>query len=545
MTDTEQRQFGKYVLLDLIAKGGMAEVYRARLTGAEQFERILAIKCMRPEVCNDENFTDMFVTEARLAGQLNHPNIAQIYELGRFEDQLYIAMELVEGRDLNDIIIKARDRGRTITIPFAAHVIRQVAKGLDHAHRLTDPTGRPLGLIHRDVTPRNIIVSWQGTAKVVDFGIAKATAEASKTQIGTIKGKFNYLAPEQVHGLALDRRVDIFNLGNVLFELMSGQHLYAGNADFDILSKARDANIPNLEVVLPDAPPALIAVLKKTLAADRQDRYDWSSEVAKALEPFIIQEGTIFGDEEAASIMEDLFAEERGQEQERTRQALVSLAHLDPAREAALAGFAAKTETFMSAFDNCGDRTAVIKVPGFKPIGGSDAATRPLPTVASARQSQASAPSPTATHRWMPIPVIATVVMLSIIGGLGAFFFFGDHHDPTTITDKAAADGGGVANSPMAGPGTEGSGAVEAEVATEDAVLESGYLRIRLKRGRGAKLFLDDSEQPLGTAALKPIEVPVGVHVIRAERRGKTIEQTVEVQVAHTKKAPAKVNISF
>ncbi|RYF08106.1 MAG: serine/threonine protein kinase, partial [Deltaproteobacteria bacterium] len=203
------------MLLDRINAGGMAEVFRAKMTGAEQFERYLAIKCMLPQLLADEHFIGMFIDEAKLASQLSHANIVQIYELGRQHERLYIAMELVQGRDLRHVIRLARARGLALPQGFAAYVISRAAAGLDFAHRKQGVDGRPLQLVHRDVSPQNILVSYDGEVKVVDFGIAKAEARATETQAGVLKGKFAYMSPEQVRGDDIDRRADIFALGSV------------------------------------------------------------------------------------------------------------------------------------------------------------------------------------------------------------------------------------------------------------------------------------------------------------------------------------------
>ena len=199
VTDQFPARFGKYIILDRINAGGMAEVFRAKITGAEQFERLIAIKCMLPELLEDDTFTTMFIDEAKLASQLTHANIVQIYELGRLNERLYIAMELVNGRDVRHILRTARANLAPIPLGFAAYVVAKAAEGLDFAHRKAGANGEPLALVHRDVSPQNILVSYDGEVKVVDFGIAKAEARATETQMrACLKGKFAYMAPEQV-----------------------------------------------------------------------------------------------------------------------------------------------------------------------------------------------------------------------------------------------------------------------------------------------------------------------------------------------------------
>ncbi|MEZ4270530.1 MAG: serine/threonine-protein kinase, partial [Myxococcota bacterium] len=210
--------FGKYLLLDRVNIGGMAEVYKAKAFGVEGFERILAIKRILPNMADDSEFINMFVDEARIAVQLSHANIVQIFELGKFENQYYIAMEYVSGKDLRQILDDYRKRKEFIPLSAAAYLASKVCEGLDYAHRKTDPSGRPMNVIHRDVSPQNILVSYEGAIKLVDFGIAKAEDRASKTQAGVLKGKFGYMSPEQVRGMEIDHRSDIFAVGILLYE---------------------------------------------------------------------------------------------------------------------------------------------------------------------------------------------------------------------------------------------------------------------------------------------------------------------------------------
>ena len=308
-------RFGKYILLDRLAAGGMAEVFRAKVTGVEGFERLVAIKCMLPGMAADEHFTGMFVDEARLAAQVGHPNVVQIYELGREGERLYIAMELIAGRDLRHILKTAEAKGIRLPPQFAAYVVSKTAEGLDFAHRKIGTDGKPLGLVHRDVSPQNILVSYDGEVKVVDFGIAKASTEArgTQTQVGILKGKFAYMAPEQVTGHSLDRRADIFALGSVLYELLSGQRLFRGESDLTVLERVREAALPDFSVDLPPTAQRIVPVLQRALALSVEDRFEWAAEMAEALEPMLIEEQSIFGAKRASTLMRTLFAEEVAQ----------------------------------------------------------------------------------------------------------------------------------------------------------------------------------------------------------------------------------------
>lgn len=307
--DQYPAKFGKYILLDRLNAGGMAEVFVAKASGVEGFERLVAIKCMLPALVTDSQFTAMFVDEARLAAQVAHANVVQIYELGRQAERLYIAMELVHGHDLRHIIRTAQMANVALPAAFSAYVISKAAEGLDYAHRRLNKDGSPLGLVHRDVSPQNILVSYDGEVKVVDFGIAKAAAEvrSTETQVGVLKGKFAYMAPEQVMGEAIDRRADIFALGSVLFEALSGQRLFTGDNDLVVLERVRDAVLPNLRAMLPSEAERTLPVLNRALSLLPDMRYSYASEMAEALEPMLIEDQSIFGAKRAASVMQSLY----------------------------------------------------------------------------------------------------------------------------------------------------------------------------------------------------------------------------------------------
>jgi len=236
--------FGKYYLLERINVGGMAEVFKAKTFGVEGFERLLAVKRILPNIAEDEEFITMFIDEAKIAVQLQHANIAQIFDLGKVDDSYFIALEYVNGRDLRSIFDRMRSRGEALPIALACHVMMQVCEGLDYAHNKRDGQGRELHLIHRDISPQNVLIGYDGEVKLIDFGIAKAAGKASTTQAGILKGKFGYMSPEQVRGLPIDKRSDIFAVGIVLYELLTGERLFVGETDFSTLEKVLGGRRP-------------------------------------------------------------------------------------------------------------------------------------------------------------------------------------------------------------------------------------------------------------------------------------------------------------
>lgn len=302
---THPLTFGKYLLLDRINVGGMAEVFKAKAFGIEGFERIIAIKRILPNMIDDDEFIKMFVDEARIAVKLSHANIVQIYELGKFENQYYIAMEYVSGKDLRQILDRYRKKKITLPVSAAAYICSKICEGLDYAHRKIDPTGRPMNVIHRDVSPQNILVSYEGAVKVTDFGIAKAEDRASKTQAGVLKGKFGYMSPEQVRGLDIDHRSDIFAVGILFYEMVCGKRLFIGESDFSTLERVRKAEVVPPTEHNPDLAPELEAVVMRALARERDERYQWASELHDDLQQFLIENTTIYNAKRLSTLLRE------------------------------------------------------------------------------------------------------------------------------------------------------------------------------------------------------------------------------------------------
>jgi serine/threonine protein kinase/DNA-binding response OmpR family regulator len=278
-------RFGQYEILERIASGGMAELFRARFRGAEGFQKIVAVKKILPHIAGDEEFLTMFADEAKLAAQLNHPNIVHIFDLGKIESGGYfIAMEFVDGRDLRSILQLARDTGLRMPVPLAVSIGARVAAALDYAHRRRGDDGRELHIVHRDVSPPNILVSTDGDIKLCDFGIARAASKVSRTESGALKGKVPYMSPEQAWGKGVDQRSDIYSLGAVIFELVAGRRLYRGESEMETLEKVRAGEVVAPSTLNPEVPPAIDAALLKALAREPDGRYANVSEMLRDLE---------------------------------------------------------------------------------------------------------------------------------------------------------------------------------------------------------------------------------------------------------------------
>ena len=309
--------FGKYLLVDRIAVGGMAEVYTAKSFGVEGFEKILAIKRILPTMAEDQDFIQMFINEAKIAGQLTHANICPIYELGKIGESHYIAMEYVWGKDLLQIMNRFRKMRKQMPPSMAAWIVAKMCEGLDYAHRKKDRSGKPLTIIHRDVSPQNCLVSYEGQVKMIDFGIAKAASNTTKTQAGVLKGKFGYMSPEQVRGLPVDHRSDIFAVGTCLYEMLTTERLFVGESDFSTLEKVRNAQVPPLSLQVPDVPKELEQIVMKALSRDVDDRWQTAADMQEALQRFIARERPPFGTSKVAAWMRTAFAPEMAKEKVR------------------------------------------------------------------------------------------------------------------------------------------------------------------------------------------------------------------------------------
>ncbi len=323
MTTAPKRQpipFGKYLLLDRVNIGGMAEVWRAKTFGAGGFERLVAIKRILPNIAEDEEFITMFIDEAKITVQLNHANIAQVYELSHIANSYFIAMEYVSGKDMRGVFDRCRKRGEPAPIPLTCYAIAQCCEGLDYAHRAKDRQGRDMNIVHRDVSPQNALISYDGEVKVIDFGIAKAAGKATKTQAGILKGKFGYMSPEQIRGLPLDRRSDVFAIGVCLYEMLTGERLFVGDSDFSVLEKVRKVEVLPPSHFNRKIPEQLEKIVMKSLAKDVDDRYQYANELAEDLRTFMYSTGNVFARKDLAAFMKATFAEDYEKEKNRLQE---------------------------------------------------------------------------------------------------------------------------------------------------------------------------------------------------------------------------------
>lgn len=304
----------RYVLIDLIASGGMAQVYRAKTLGPGGFEKTVAVKMIHPHLSADRDFIDMLIDEAKLTARLTHPNIAQTIDFLEDGNHYFLVMEFIEGNNLRRVLKQGEARGRPLSFPDSAFIAWGAANGLDFAHRRIDEDGeedRPLGIIHRDVSPQNILVSYEGEVKLVDFGVAKAAGRLSVTQTGVMKGKFAYMSPEQADGQALDHRSDIFSLGVVMYELFTGERLFQGDSDISTLRRVREAKVEPPSELRPEIPKELEAITLRCLARELDQRYPTAGELRDDLQFYLSRSGRYLNPLPLSHYLKELFAEER------------------------------------------------------------------------------------------------------------------------------------------------------------------------------------------------------------------------------------------
>jgi eukaryotic-like serine/threonine-protein kinase len=302
------QKLGRYYLLDRIAIGGMAEIFRAQTTDSEGKDVLVAIKRVLSQLAEDDEFLQMLVDEAKIATTLDHPNIARVYEFVRTDSEYFIAMEYVDGKDLRSIIDRCSSQNVRLETSWILYIMISVLDGLHAAHDQRDATGSPLHIVHRDVSPSNVLVSYTGAVKLCDFGIAKARLNRVRTRTGVIKGKVRYMSPEQTTGRKLDRRSDIFSAGTVMYELLTQHVPFEAEAELDLLCAVRDARYPAPTIYRPDLHPDLVRILERALTRSRRSRYSNAQDFARDLRKHLQNYHPDFSVGPLQALLEYLFA---------------------------------------------------------------------------------------------------------------------------------------------------------------------------------------------------------------------------------------------
>lgn len=310
MSEKKFERFGRYLILDHLVDGGMAKICRARFLG-EQANKVVAIKMVQPQFSKDPSFVQMFEDELNVTFGLLHPNIAQTYDYGIVNEQLFTAMEYVDGANLKQYLDRLKEKHFVFPVEISTYIISQVCQALHYAHTFTDKlTGKPFNIIHRDISPHNIMLSYDGAVKVIDFGIAKADSNSESTQAGTIKGKLSYLAPEYLEGLDLDPRYDLFAVGITLWELLCSRKLFQASNDLAVLKQIQACKIPAPSSINPNVPKELDEIVLKACAKDRNARYEDMDKFNRALVKFLYSKYPDFNPSDLGYFAKQLFKEE-------------------------------------------------------------------------------------------------------------------------------------------------------------------------------------------------------------------------------------------
>jgi serine/threonine protein kinase len=309
LVDTDEMTSNRYTILGRLAGGGMADIFLARATAMAGLERHVVLKRVRAELSSDPHFARMFLDEARLAAQLHHPNIAQVYDIGRLGGAYFFTMEYVHGADLRSIGQVLASEGRPMPVALALHIAAGALAALHHAHDRVGPDGQLLGIVHRDVSPSNVMVAYEGTIKLVDFGVAKATQNKEETVAGSLKGKISYLSPEQIRNKPVDRRSDIFSLGIILYELLTGARLFRRGGDLASMGAILNEEVPPPSTRRPEISPELDAIVMRALQKDRERRYPTAADMLEAIERLGLREQHLLSSTAMSRFLTELLGE--------------------------------------------------------------------------------------------------------------------------------------------------------------------------------------------------------------------------------------------
>ncbi|HEY6458959.1 MAG TPA: serine/threonine-protein kinase [Polyangiaceae bacterium] len=333
MSDSQQR----YRVVEKLESGGMAEVFRAESEGLQGFRKQVAIKRVLPHLSSKKKFISMFLDEARLSAQLSHSNCVQVFDIGVGDNAFFIVMEFVDGANLKAIIEHIKKTGRDFPVEAAVYIGLELCKGLAYAHELTDNNGTPLHIVHRDMSPPNVLITKNGEIKIVDFGLAKANSQLEKSEPGIIKGKFSYLSPEAAMGQEVDLRTDVFAVGIILWELLAGQRLFLGDTDFQTVKKVQAAVVPNITGINRRVPQELEKIIAKALARDPQQRYTTARDLGMELSKFMFKYGVPVSTFDVSTLVQ-------GAMKERQRHRPMQASIIDKLIEEALFEFTSLTD---------------------------------------------------------------------------------------------------------------------------------------------------------------------------------------------------------
>lgn len=421
--------FGKYQLLRKIASGGMGQVFLALERGGG-FERLVVLKLILPHLAEDEDFLEMFLDEARLVARLAHPNLITILDLSEIDGRHCLAMEYVHGDDLRRLDKFSRAQGKPLPVGLVLRVMAEAAAGLHYAHQARDPQGQPLKLVHRDVSPQNILVGFDGGVKVIDFGVAKAAGSASHTATGVLKGKYPYMSPEQANGMPVDARSDLFALGVVLWELLTNRRLFKGESDLMTLRLVRDCQVPPPSQLNPKLPPGLDELVLKALAPTPEGRFPDCGSFRLAIEDYILQYQLPASNAHLSAWLRELYAERLAHESDPS--------HLDQLSEDT--DLDAKSNPSRSNARSPSQSQSKKNVAPAPPPNPSSTGTPVIPPPRSldgkTQHTRTLVPEPEEPRRFRWMPVVAGLGVLLFAAG-GAVIYLRQHpaETPAPVTE--------------------------------------------------------------------------------------------------------------
>ncbi len=458
------QQIGRYEIVARIARGGMAEVFLGRATGEGGFQRLVTIKRILPHLAATEEFVAMFTDEARILAELHHSNIGQVFEFSREGDTYFIAMEYIRGVDLRRIYRKFGKLGVLPPHAMAAFLVRDVCAALEYAHTRQDNRGEPLGIVHRDVSPSNVLVSFEGEIKLIDFGIARATERLHETSGATLKGKFSYMSPEQARGEDLDNRSDIFGCGILLYELLTGRNPFKGKTDLGTLERVRKASIPPPSALVGKIPPELEHVCLRALSLAPADRYADAGELQSELEKYCFE--AAYGRRKLAAWMQEKFADQMEQTRRFIGQAEAS-PMIAPEKPDAPADDTEATKTSLfEGWMESGSGAPPQTGPPRPESGPAAEASGPRPDTTTAhsageKTAEATAPDGRSLTRWLVMGVSAAAVVLLAL----TLLFMGRTDGGTGSADNMEPSMAPAAEALASPPVTEQAAAPAAEPA--------------------------------------------------------------------------------
>jgi serine/threonine-protein kinase len=441
----------RYRPLFKLDAGGMAEVYVAEAESVAGFKKKVAIKRILPSLLKEERFVRMFLDEARLALHLNHANIVSVFDIGKSSSTYFIVMEYVDGTNLKYILQYLSRRRQPMPIHLAVWILNEILKGLDYAHHLRDPEeGRTFGIVHRDISPPNILISWNGEVKLTDFGLAKASTQLESTDPGVVKGKFAYLSPEAANGREVDARADLFAVGIIAFEMLTGRRLFLGESDYDTVERVRRADVPSMREINPEIPGELERIIMKALARDPEHRFDHASDFAEELLGFLFSRSLKVSSRDLSELLSDLRrtepvasaadaaekkAAEAGEDSNLIfnliQEEFVSFKSLDDEDEQFPTG-SQPLDTLTAGFAGTYDPSAPLPIGDFdssedSPAGGRDPTPPPSPHSSPMRLGRSpSGPYPASTPpkksgggalKWL------VMLLVLVAGGGGAYYY--------------------------------------------------------------------------------------------------------------------------